>query len=70
VAQTWEDLFRHCSLWRDQQKVLWKAVGKVTGWKAGRCQHVQASELFSMEQCDQAVMNFLATTDVGKFPAK
>jgi len=70
VAQTWEHLFCHCSLWRDQQKVLWKAVGKVTGWKAGRCQHVQVSELFSMEKCDQAVENLLATTDVAKFPPK
>jgi hypothetical protein len=26
------------------------------------------SELFSMEICDQAVMDFLAATDVGKFP--
>jgi hypothetical protein len=31
---------------------------------------VQISELFSMEKCDQAVMDFLAATDVGKFPPK
>ena len=49
---------------------LWKAVGKVTGWKAGRCRHVQISELFSMEECDQAVVDFLAATEVGKFPPK
>jgi hypothetical protein len=48
--------------------MLWKRVGKATGWKAGRCRHVQMSELFSMEICDQAVMDFLAATDVGKFP--
>jgi hypothetical protein len=29
---------------------------------------VQISELFSMEKCDQVVMDFLAATDVGKFP--
>jgi hypothetical protein len=28
------------------------------------------SELFSMEICNQAVMNFLAATDVGKFPLR
>jgi hypothetical protein len=28
------------------------------------------SELFSMEICDQAVMDFLAATDVGKFPPR
>jgi hypothetical protein len=43
-------------------------VGKATGWKAGRCRQVQISELFSMEICDKAVMDFLAVTDVGKFP--
>ena len=70
AVQTREHLFRHCSLWKDQQKALWKAVGKATGWNGGRCRHVQISELFSMEKCDQAVMDFLAATDVGKFPPK
>jgi hypothetical protein len=37
AAQMREHLFRHCSLWRDQQQALWKAVGKATSWKAGRC---------------------------------
>jgi hypothetical protein len=40
-------------------------VGKATGWKAGRCRHVQISELFSIEECDQAVMDFLAATESG-----
>ena len=31
---------------------------------------MQISELFSMEICDQAVMDFLAATDVGKFPPR
>jgi len=70
TAQTREHLFRHCSRWRDQQQALWKAVGKATGWKAGRCRHVQISELFSVEECDQAVMDFLAATEVGKFPPR
>jgi hypothetical protein len=62
TAQTREHLFRHWSRWRDQQQSLWKVVGKATGWKAGRCRHVQISELFSVEQCDQAVMDFLTAT--------
>ena len=70
VSQTREHLFCHCSRWRDHQKELWKAVRKATGWKAGRCRHVQISELFSIEECDQAVMDFLAATEVGKFPPK
>jgi hypothetical protein len=28
--------------------MLWKEVGKATGWRAGRCRHVQVSELLSM----------------------
>jgi hypothetical protein len=31
---------------------------------------VKVSELLSIEKCDQAVMDFLAATDVGKFPPK
>jgi hypothetical protein len=45
-------------------------VGKETGWKAGRCRHMQISELFSMEECDQAVPDFLVATEVGKFPPR
>jgi len=70
AAQTREHLFRHCSRWKDQQKMLWKEVGKATGWRTGRCRHVQVSELLSMEKCDKAVMDFLAATDVRKFPPK
>jgi hypothetical protein len=40
------------------------------GWKAGRYRHVQVSELFSLEKCNQAVIDFLAATDVGKFSPK
>jgi len=70
VAQTREHLFRHCGRWKEQQKTLRKAVGQTTGWKAGRCRHVTISELFTIEECDQAVMDFLAATDVGKFRPK
>jgi len=70
MVQTREHLFRYCSRWKDQQESLWKAVGKATGWKAGRCRYIQVSELFSMEKCDKAVINFLETTDVGKFPPR
>jgi hypothetical protein len=68
TLQRWEHLFRHCSRWKDQKTALWKALGKATGWNVSRCRQVQISELFSLENCDQAVMDFLAATDVGKFP--
>ena len=70
TVQTREHLFHHCDWWKDQQRTLRKAVGKATGWRAGRCRHVQISELFSMEKCDKAVLDFLATTEVGKFPPR
>jgi hypothetical protein len=38
------------------------------GWKAGMYRHVQISELFSLEICYQVVTDFLAATEVGKFP--
>jgi len=38
------------------------------GWKARKCLHVQISGLFSIEICDQVVMDFLAATEVRKFP--
>jgi len=31
---------------------------------------VKVSEWFSIEKCDQAVMDFLVATDVRKFPPK
>jgi len=70
VSQTREHLFRHCSRWRDQQGDHWKAVGKARGGKAGRFRNVQISELFTIQECDQAVMDFLAATEVGRFPPK
>jgi len=54
--------------WRNEQRELWKAVGREPGWKAGRCGHVHVSEMFSMEKYDQAVIYFLEATAVGKFP--
>jgi hypothetical protein len=68
VPQTRQHLFRHCCRLRVHQRKLWKAVRKVTGWRAGRCWYVQISELVSIEVCDQAVMDFLAASEGRKFP--
>jgi hypothetical protein len=65
-----EHLFCHCSWWKDQQSMLWKAVGKAKGWKAGRCRHVQVSELISMKECDQAVVDFLEAFEGREVPAQ
>jgi len=68
VSQPREHRFGHCSRWRDQHKSQWKAEEKATGSNAVRCRHVQIFELFTIEQCDQVVIDFLAATEVGKFP--
>jgi hypothetical protein len=70
AAQMQEHLVRRCIWWRDQESTQWNAVGQGTDWKAGRCRQVQSSELFSMEECNQAVMDFLAATEFRKFPPK
>jgi hypothetical protein len=43
-------------------------VGKVMGWNAGRCRYMLISELYSINECGQEVMDFLAATEVTKFP--
>lgn len=60
----------HCSQWNNQQKVLLRLVGKATGWKLSRCRYVQISELGSIEEYNQVVMEFLTATDIGKIPPK
>jgi hypothetical protein len=44
--------------------------GKATGCNVGRCRHMHITELYYVEECDQAVMEFLAATEVGKFPPR
>jgi len=45
-------------------------MGKATGWRGGRCQHVQISELVCMEKCNHALIEFLAATDIRMFLPK
>ena len=49
------------------QEVEEGAAGTV---ESRRYSHLQVSELFSMEKCNQAVIDFLAVTEVGKFPRR
>ncbi|KAF8535119.1 hypothetical protein BDD12DRAFT_808817 [Trichophaea hybrida] len=37
------------------------------GWNSGSCWYVQDSEQFSMERCNQVVIDFPAAIDMGKF---
>jgi len=38
--------------------------------EAGRYRHVQVSEPFSIEDCDQVMLDMLVATEVGKFAPK
>jgi len=61
--QTRKHLSKRCPRWRKEQRTLWKEVWKETGkgrrwWKA--------HELFADRRCSRAVLDFLASTEVGK----
>jgi len=62
-SQTREHLFKVCLEWKAQQKVLWAEVWKETrrgkSWWTIR-------DLLADARCSRAVLDFLATTDVGR----
>ena len=64
AAESQEHLFRHCSRWKDQEKTLWKEVGKATGWRAGRCRHVLLTREDDGEE--EKMMNCLSIQREGK----
>jgi len=55
--------------WKSQQKTLWATVleetRKLPGPTRGRA-HTNIAQLLADERCSQAVIQFLATTDVGR----
>ena len=67
--QTREHLFKNCPQWRSQQKALWTTVleetRKLPGPTRGR-DRTSIAELLVDERCSQAVLQFFATTDVGR----
>jgi len=67
--QTREHLFKNCPQWRCQQKTLWTTVFKETKKLPGPTRNrdrTKIAELLADERCSQAVLQFLATTDVGR----
>jgi hypothetical protein len=70
AAQARGNIFGHCSRWSDQQNTLGKVAGYATGRNADRWKHLQICKLMSRDVCDQVVVDFLAGTEVGKFPPK
>ena len=62
-TQTRDHLFKGCVAWKDQQKILWAEVTKETErWKS----RWKVRDLLAGERCSRAVLDFLATTDVGR----
>jgi len=67
--QTREHLFKNCPQWRSQRKTHWTTVLKETRKLPGPTQgryRTNIAELLADERCSQAVLQFLATTDVGR----
>ena len=66
--QTREHLFKNCPQWKSQQKILWTTVLEearmLSGPTRGRGR-TKIAELFADERCSQAILDILATTDVG-----
>jgi hypothetical protein len=63
TKQTRDHFFKVCAEWRDQQKILWAEVRKVTRrWKS----RWKVRDLLADERCSRAVLDFLATTDIGR----
>ena len=61
--------FKNCPHWKGQQKALWTTVLEETRKHPGPARirdRTKIAELFAGERCSQAVLDFLATTDVGK----
>ena len=61
--QTRDHLFKVCPEWKTQQKVLWAEVRKGSGRGKDR---FTIRDLLADGRCSQAVLDFLATTDVGR----
>ena len=62
--QTREHLFKECPEWKTQQKILWAEVKKETGRWKGRW---KVRDLLADERCVRPVLEFLNTTDVGRW---
>jgi len=63
-TQTRDHLFKECPEWKPQQKILWAEVKKVTGKGKDRW---KVRDLRADGRCSQTVLDFLSTTDVGRW---
>jgi len=63
-TQTRDHLFKVCPEWKPQQKILWAEVRKETGKGKDRW---KVRDLLADGRCSRAVLDFLSTTDVGRW---
>jgi len=56
--QTRDHLFKVWAEWRGQQRILWAEARWKSRWKV--------RDLLADGRCSRAVLDFLATTDVGR----
>jgi hypothetical protein len=62
-TQTRDHLFKVCTAWNNQQRILRAEVGKETGrWQS----RWKVRDLLADERCSRAVLHILSTTDVGR----
>ena len=64
--QTREHLFKNCLQWRCQQKTLWTTVLKETTKLPGPTRRRDRTSIAELLADEQVVLQFLATTDVGR----
>jgi len=65
--ETLEHPFKCCPRWKRQQEILWAEVRRETGKGKGL---FKIRDHFADERCSQAILDLLATTDVGKLAPK
>ncbi|KAA8896912.1 hypothetical protein FN846DRAFT_993411 [Sphaerosporella brunnea] len=71
--QTREHLMKRCAKWQKEQDVLWRAIGLATkvgdkeGWKRTS---TPVARVLADARCTEAILSFLASTHVGKWPDK
>jgi hypothetical protein len=64
ITQTREHLFKTCTAWRQQQKMLWKEVRLQTGLGRDR---FWIADMFADERYMEAIIAFLESTDMGQW---
>jgi len=61
-------MFKNCPQWKSQQKTLWATVLEETNKLPGPTRGRDRTKIVELadERCSQAILDFLATTDVGR----